>query len=209
MGNFSLVSNLCLHQACTTANSPSTATGVAAQLGVGKDRQWHSGISTSASVLFLFNQIRVRAHSTQHTPTQSTKHKHMKYKNNALTKHTQTHKAHNTGMRNTFSQFIKRHCPNFSFPDDYDGILAGAPAIHFEKLGLGQTWPQIPMLMENNGKAVPVYGSYARVGGCWCRTPHPASRTHSSVVVNVFCLSLSICWLLLAFTRGYCCESSS
>ena len=27
------------------------------------------------------------------------------------------------------------------FPDDYQGILAGAPAIHFEKLGLGQTWP--------------------------------------------------------------------
>jgi|TARA_B110000208_G_scaffold191464_1_gene258393 hypothetical protein len=40
------------------------------------------------------------------------------------------------------------------FPDDYDGILAGAPAIHFEKLGLGQTWPQVPMLMENGGKAV-------------------------------------------------------
>ena len=29
------------------------------------------------------------------------------------------------------------------FPTDYDGILAGAPAIHFEKLGLGQTWPQV------------------------------------------------------------------
>ena len=40
------------------------------------------------------------------------------------------------------------------FPDDYDGILAGAPAVHFEKLGLGQTWPQVPMLMENHGKAV-------------------------------------------------------
>jgi hypothetical protein len=26
------------------------------------------------------------------------------------------------------------------FPDDYNGVLAGAPAIHFEKLGLGQTW---------------------------------------------------------------------
>jgi hypothetical protein len=40
------------------------------------------------------------------------------------------------------------------FPDDYDGILAGAPAIHFEKLGLGQTWPQVPMLMENGGKSI-------------------------------------------------------
>jgi hypothetical protein len=29
------------------------------------------------------------------------------------------------------------------FPNDYHGILAGAPAIHFEKLGLGQTWPQV------------------------------------------------------------------
>jgi hypothetical protein len=34
------------------------------------------------------------------------------------------------------------------------GILAGAPAIHFEKLGLGQTWPQVPMLMENGGKSI-------------------------------------------------------
>ena len=40
------------------------------------------------------------------------------------------------------------------FPNDYDGILAGAPAIHFEKLGLGQTWPQVPMLMENGGKSI-------------------------------------------------------
>ena len=40
------------------------------------------------------------------------------------------------------------------FPEDYDGILAGAPAVHFEKLGLGQTWPQVPMLMENDGIAI-------------------------------------------------------
>ena len=40
------------------------------------------------------------------------------------------------------------------FPYDYDGILACAPAVHFEKLGLGQTWPQVPMLMENKGTAV-------------------------------------------------------
>ena len=40
------------------------------------------------------------------------------------------------------------------FPDDYDGILAGAPAVHFDKLGLGQTWPQVPMLEENGGKAI-------------------------------------------------------
>lgn len=25
------------------------------------------------------------------------------------------------------------------FPEDYNGVLTGAPAIHFEKLGLGQT----------------------------------------------------------------------
>jgi hypothetical protein len=59
------------------------------------------------------------------------------------------------------------------FPDDYDGestalsplplifsyksekslcgagILAGAPAIHFEKLGLGQTWPQVPVRLTS------------------------------------------------------------
>ena len=40
------------------------------------------------------------------------------------------------------------------FPADYDGVLAGAPAIHFEKLGLGQTWPQVPILEENDGKAI-------------------------------------------------------
>lgn len=34
------------------------------------------------------------------------------------------------------------------YPDDYQGILAGAPAVHFEKLGLGQMWPQVPMLEE-------------------------------------------------------------
>ena len=32
------------------------------------------------------------------------------------------------------------------FPHDFDGILAGAPAIHFEKLGLGQTWPVVSIL---------------------------------------------------------------
>ena len=41
------------------------------------------------------------------------------------------------------------------FPEDYDGVLTGAPAIHFEKLGLGQTWPQVPMLMENGNAAIP------------------------------------------------------
>ena len=40
------------------------------------------------------------------------------------------------------------------FPDDYDGVLAGAPAVHFDKLGLGQTWPQVPMLEENDGKSI-------------------------------------------------------
>jgi pimeloyl-ACP methyl ester carboxylesterase len=34
------------------------------------------------------------------------------------------------------------------YPEDYQGILAGSAAIHFDQLGLGQMWPQIPMLME-------------------------------------------------------------
>ena len=41
------------------------------------------------------------------------------------------------------------------FPQHYDGILAGAPAVHFEKLGLGQTWPQVAMLSNNADKPVP------------------------------------------------------
>ena len=40
------------------------------------------------------------------------------------------------------------------WPDDYDGVLAGAPAIHFEKLGLGQTWPQVAMRSANGGAVV-------------------------------------------------------
>ena len=40
------------------------------------------------------------------------------------------------------------------FPGDYNGILAGAPAIHFEKLGLGQTWPQVAMRSANGGAVV-------------------------------------------------------
>jgi hypothetical protein len=46
------------------------------------------------------------------------------------------------------------------FPDDYDGIMAGAPAVHFEKLGLGQTWPQVPLLEETgaeNAFSMPFY----------------------------------------------------
>ena len=34
------------------------------------------------------------------------------------------------------------------FPADYNGILAGAPAVHFERLGVAQTWPQLPGLLD-------------------------------------------------------------
>jgi Tannase and feruloyl esterase len=37
------------------------------------------------------------------------------------------------------------------FPNDYNGILAGAPAIHFDRLGVGQMWPQLPPLLDTGG----------------------------------------------------------
>jgi hypothetical protein len=112
-----------LRQACTTASSPSTATGMAAQLGVDKDRQWHSGILISAVLVRTISRTRAHNTYTKHKP-QSTKHKaHEAHKaqstHKAHAKHTQstrkahakhthsTHKAHRTHIRNKFSQFIK------------------------------------------------------------------------------------------------------
>ena len=37
------------------------------------------------------------------------------------------------------------------FPDDYNGILAGAPAINWDRLKVAQIWPQVVMLRENGG----------------------------------------------------------
>ena len=37
------------------------------------------------------------------------------------------------------------------FPDDYDGILAGAPAIHWERFQAAQIWPQVAMLRDAGG----------------------------------------------------------
>jgi hypothetical protein len=37
------------------------------------------------------------------------------------------------------------------FPGDYDGILAGAPAIHWDRFQAAQIWPQVAMLRENGG----------------------------------------------------------
>lgn len=37
------------------------------------------------------------------------------------------------------------------FPDDYDGILAGAPAIHWDRFQAGQIWPQVAMFLDNGG----------------------------------------------------------
>ena len=37
------------------------------------------------------------------------------------------------------------------FPQDYDGILAGAPAIHWERFQAAQIWPQVAMLHDAGG----------------------------------------------------------
>jgi len=37
------------------------------------------------------------------------------------------------------------------FPDDYDGILAGAPAIHWDRFQAGQIWYQLVQLRDNGG----------------------------------------------------------
>eukprot|EP01052_Picozoa_sp_SAG31_P021846 SAG31_NODE_1709_length_7476_cov_25.181254_4_plen_154_part_00 len=37
------------------------------------------------------------------------------------------------------------------FPNDYDGILAGAPAIHWDKFQAYQIWPQMVMKHETGG----------------------------------------------------------
>ncbi len=42
------------------------------------------------------------------------------------------------------------------FPDDYNGILAGAPAIHWDRFQAAQIWPQVAMAHENGG---PVSGA--------------------------------------------------
>ena len=38
------------------------------------------------------------------------------------------------------------------FPEDYNGILAGAPAIHWDRFQAAQIWPQVAMLHENGGQ---------------------------------------------------------
>jgi len=42
------------------------------------------------------------------------------------------------------------------FPGDYDGVLAGAPAINFEKLGVAQTWPFVVARDENHGQSMSI-----------------------------------------------------
>ncbi len=37
------------------------------------------------------------------------------------------------------------------YPTDYDGILAGAPAIHWDRFQAGQIWPQVVQLADNGG----------------------------------------------------------
>ena len=37
------------------------------------------------------------------------------------------------------------------FPKDYDGILAGAPAIHYDRFHIAELWPQVAMHLDNGG----------------------------------------------------------
>jgi pimeloyl-ACP methyl ester carboxylesterase len=41
------------------------------------------------------------------------------------------------------------------YPDDYNGIVAGAPAIHWDRFQAAQLWPQMVMLGENGGPISP------------------------------------------------------
>ena len=41
------------------------------------------------------------------------------------------------------------------YPEDYNGIVAGAPAIHWDRFQAAQIWPQIVMLRENGGAISP------------------------------------------------------
>jgi hypothetical protein len=38
-----------------------------------------------------------------------------------------------------------------NYPHDYNGILAGAPAVYFDKLGFGQIWPAVAMFNDTGG----------------------------------------------------------
>src|SRR5205814_8690426 len=37
------------------------------------------------------------------------------------------------------------------FPTDYDGILSGAPAIHYDRFHMAELWPQVAMKFDNQG----------------------------------------------------------
>jgi hypothetical protein len=55
------------------------------------------------------------------------------------------------------------------FPDDYNGIVAGAPAIHWDRFQAAQIWPQLVMLHENKGVIPPeklVNATKAAVDAC-------------------------------------------
>jgi hypothetical protein len=52
------------------------------------------------------------------------------------------------------------------FPRDYDGILAGAPAIHWDRFQAGQIWYQVVQLRDNAG---PIGGGVPAVHGAKTR----------------------------------------
>ena len=41
------------------------------------------------------------------------------------------------------------------YPEDYNGIVAGAPAIHWDRFQAAQIWPQMVMRRENGGAISP------------------------------------------------------
>jgi hypothetical protein len=55
------------------------------------------------------------------------------------------------------------------FPGDYDGILAGAPAIHWDRFQAAQIWPQVAMLRDNGANfstAKKVLATNAALAAC-------------------------------------------
>jgi hypothetical protein len=52
------------------------------------------------------------------------------------------------------------------FPSDYDGILAGAPAIHWDRFQAGQIWYQLVQLRDNGG---PIGGGNPATSGAKLR----------------------------------------
>ena len=56
-----------------------------------------------------------------------------------------------------------------NYPHDYNGILAGAPAVYFDRLGFGQIWPEVPHFLDTGGNisaAKQVLATNAAIAAC-------------------------------------------